>query len=41
MRLLKMTVKQEDCVMIGDKWFLKEDVYSIFEPRIKEQFPED
>jgi hypothetical protein len=31
----------EECVKIGDKYYLKEDVYSIFEPRIPEQFPEE
>jgi hypothetical protein len=31
----------EQCVKIGDKYYLKEDVYTIFEPRIPEQFPDD
>jgi hypothetical protein len=34
-------VKEEDCIKIGDKYYLKEDVYTIFESRIPEQFPED
>lgn len=30
-----------DCVMIGDKYYLKEDVYKVLETRIKPQIPED
>jgi hypothetical protein len=34
-------VKEEDCIKIGDKYYLKEDVYKIFDDRIEEQEVEE
>ena len=34
-------VSENEVVKIGDKYFMKEDVYSILMPRIEEINPED
>jgi hypothetical protein len=31
----------EDCVLIGDRYYLKEDVYKVFDTRIEHVLPED
>jgi len=34
-------VKLDECIKIGDKYYLKEDVYKIFDDRMQSVVPED